>query len=45
VAVLWFGQIYSRSDEASDKWIFFIVLAFVVGNICFFLWRNRHYQD
>ncbi|MGZ6479082.1 MAG: hypothetical protein ACXWQE_07260 [Bdellovibrionales bacterium] len=45
VAVLWFGQIYSRSDEAFDKWMFFIVLALIIGNILFFLWRNRNHQD
>lgn len=45
VAVLWFGQIYSRSDESVDKWAFFAVLTFVIGNILWFLWRNRNYQD
>jgi len=45
VAVLWFGQIYSRSDDPSDKWIFFAVLSLIVGNIVFFLWRSRHHVD
>jgi hypothetical protein len=45
VAVLWFGQIYSRSDEAYDKWMFFVVLALIIGNILYFLWRNRHHED
>ncbi len=45
VAVLWFGQIYSRSDESYDKWMFFIVLTLVIGNILYFLWRNRNHQD
>ena len=45
VAVLWFGQIYSRSDEPKDKWIFFLLLIFCVGNFVFFLWRNRNHVD
>ena len=45
VAILWFGQVYSRSDEARDKWTFFAVLALVFGNILLFLWRNRNYKD
>jgi hypothetical protein len=45
VAVLWFGQIYSRSDEPTDKWIFLGVIALALGNILFFLWSNRHYED
>jgi hypothetical protein len=45
VAILWFGQIYSRSDEAKDLWMFVLVLAIVIGNVVFFLWRNRHHTD
>jgi hypothetical protein len=45
VAVLWFGQIYSRSDDPLDKWLFFGCLALVLGNIAFFLWRNRNHVD
>lgn len=45
VAVLWFGQIYSRSDEAQDKWIFFILLVLIVGNFAFFLWRHQSHPD
>ena len=43
--VLWFGQIYSRSDEPLDKWIFFAIVALVVANYGFFLWRNRAHVD
>ncbi len=45
LAVLWFGQIYSRSDEPFDKWIFFATLVLAVGNYGYFLWRYRAYQD
>lgn len=45
VLILWFGQIYSRSDNPVDKWIFFFVLAAALANIAFFLWRNRSYVD
>lgn len=45
VAVLWFGQIYSRSDEPADKWIFLGVIFLIISNIVYFLWSNRGYQD
>ena len=45
VALLWFGQIYSRSDQPGDKWIFFILIFFVVGNFIYFIWRNHDHPD
>ncbi|NJL25406.1 MAG: hypothetical protein HC902_09665 [Calothrix sp. SM1_5_4] len=45
IAIMWFGQIYSRSDDPQDGWIFFLVLLLVVGNFAYFLWRTRHYRD
>lgn len=45
VLVLWYGQIYSRSDEPLDKWIFFLILFGVVINYGVFLWRHRDHVD
>ncbi len=45
VVVLWFGQIYSRSDEPFDKWIFLGLIFLVVSNFVFFLWRNHAHPD
>lgn len=45
MAITWLGDIYTRSDEPKDAWIFYSVLLLLVGNIVFFLWRNRAYTD
>jgi hypothetical protein len=45
VVVLWFGQVYSRSEQAQDKWIFFAVLFIAIANYVYFLWRHRNYVD
>jgi len=45
IAVVWLGQVYSRSDEAADKWAFFAILAVVLANFGYFLWRHRHHED
>jgi hypothetical protein len=45
MTVAWLGQIYTHSDEASDKWIFFLVLSAAVGNIGLFLWWHRRHTD
>lgn len=45
VVILWFGQIYARSDEPIDKWIFFVLLFLALANYGYFLWRYRDYKD
>lgn len=45
VAILWFGQLYSRSEDALYKWIFFALMIAFLGNFAFFLWRHRHYPE
>jgi hypothetical protein len=45
VAIPWLGNIYTNSGTVGSKIFFFGALALVVGNIVWFLWRNRGYQD
>jgi hypothetical protein len=46
VAVVWIGQTAtSHADEPEYWWIFLAVIALVLANFGFFLWRWRHHQD
>jgi hypothetical protein len=45
VLILWFGQIYSRSDDAKDFWIFMAVLLFSFGNIVYFVVRHHRFVN
>lgn len=45
VAIPWLGNIYTYQGTIGSKILFFGALALVVGNIIWFLWRNRNYQD
>jgi hypothetical protein len=45
VLVLWFGQVYSRSENLWDKWIFFLIMIAVIFNYAIFLWRHRNHVD
>lgn len=45
MAVVWLGQIHTASDEAFDTWLFYFVVAVVVANFAFFLWRHREHAD
>ncbi|HMN67336.1 MAG TPA: hypothetical protein PKC28_02245 [Bdellovibrionales bacterium] len=45
MAVVWLGQIYTHSDDPSDKWWFFLALIAVGFGFVRFLWRNRGHRD
>ena len=45
VGILWFGQVYSRSDEPKDMLVFYGLIVFSLGNIAYFLWRNHAHPD
>lgn len=45
IAVVWLGQTYSRTQDALDGWLFYSVIAVVLANFGFFLWRHRHHRD
>lgn len=45
ISVVWLGQIYTRSDDPVDKWLFFGAIALTIANFAYFLWRSRHHKD
>lgn len=45
IAVVWLGQIYTRSDDPIDAYLFFASIALVIFNFGFFLWSTRKYKD
>src|SRR5262249_18377388 len=45
VAVLWFGQKFSNGEDRSELWPLLLILAIVIGNTVYFLWRNRAHTD
>lgn len=45
IAVVWLGQIYARSQDPVDGILLYFVIALVLANFGWFLWRHRGHQD
>lgn len=41
IAVVWIGQTYARSQDPNDFWLLCTVIALVVSNFAYFLWKHR----
>lgn len=45
ITVVWLGQIYTRSEDPVDKWLFIGSIILVLANFGYFLWRTRNHKD
>jgi hypothetical protein len=45
IAVVWLGQVYTRTQDPRDGLLFYSAIVLVLANFGFFLWRHRNHED